>query len=125
MMDLNELIKDGKINREKVLKLVPLMLRGFASGQIDNINSVDFNNNGQADVVETIMLLVKIGPALTRLGVIVDLTVLAEKLADQVVAWVIVHCNIPAKQHGELKACVLEILKELLAAKASLEAANK
>lgn len=124
-MDVNEFIKDGKLDKAKLLKLVPLMVRGFASGQIDNVNNVDFNNNGQADVVETIMLLVKIGPALAKFGVIVDINTVAEKLADQAVAWLIANCNVPVKQHGELKACVLEILKEVMAAKASLEAANQ
>jgi predicted ABC-class ATPase len=119
------LFQDGKVNKQEVLKNVPLMLRGLVSGQIDNLNNVDFNNNGQADVAELINLVVKVGPALAKMGIIVDMTVVAEKLADQAVAWLIANCNIPAKQHGELKACVLEILKELLAAKASLEAANK
>lgn len=116
---LDELLLDehGRLDKKFILAKVPIMLRGLVAGNVDDINNIDVNKDGQADIGQLIRLLVKINPFIAALAQFINV--------EKMVEWFVAHDFIDKKAQPEAKRCLLEALKEIKATKASLDNSAK
>lgn len=116
---LDEFLLDehGRLDKKVILAKVPLMVRGLVAGQIDDINNIDVNKDGQADVGQLIKLLVRINPFVAALAQFIKV--------DKMIEWFVAHDFIDKKDQPKAKEALLEALKEIQKTKASLESGAK
>lgn len=96
----------GKLNKDAILPKVPMMLRGIVKGWIDDINNVDVNKDGQADISQLILLLAKVGPFLSALAPFVKV--------DALIDWISKQEFFDKKNQAEVKQCLTAVAKELM-----------
>lgn len=100
-----DIIKNGKLDKASILSKLPMFVRPLVGPAIDEANKADFDKDGQSDVVEAILFLVKVAPVISFLAGFIDL--------KKLVAWFVDHDFIEEENKEKVEIALLNILEDL------------
>jgi len=116
---LDEILLDehGRLDKKVILPKVPALLRGLVAGQVDDINNIDVNKDGQADVGQLIKLLVSLNPFIAAIVPFIKV--------DKFIDWFVAHDFIDKKEQANVKAALLQAAGKIAKAAESMGSEKK